>query len=364
MLKLGKLLQADFKAMRKKPWNYFFKWIAPDKQGTRNLQWCVIADLAAVNSYFDFFSKECHQKDLELEEAEIEMELLQKEKTMQELSAEFNDLHQLPFLTDSARPDNRLQQIKEEIKSLEKAKLKEEVVARRQKKLLNRHARQKFLEEADLREAELLQELDRERIAEVEKEIERQRLLELERAKTRELRHSLDLEKEKQTQRELQRELEQVESGVRPSRREFSSTHSGRPRDRYRERENGRAGNEGSRTSTGMTPPETATSSSMVTMPTVVLSGTRQFSGQLPTILQSRDRSDDCGSSYEENFDGSRDSGDTGSIGDADLVSALEGPSMNFGSSQRHTSRGSKSRQIVERRERDGRRESKWERKH
>ncbi|KAM3265933.1 hypothetical protein T459_03074 [Capsicum annuum] len=336
----------------------------PDFGHTRETILQVIADLAAVNSYFDFFSKECHQKDLELEEAEIEMELLQKEKTMQELSAEFNDLHQLPFLTDSARPDNRLQQIKEEIKSLEKAKLKEEVVARRQKKLLNRHARQKFLEEADLREAELLQELDRERIAEVEKEIERQRLLELERAKTRELRHSLDLEKEKQTQRELQRELEQVESGVRPSRREFSSTHSGRPRDRYRERENGRAGNEGSRTSTGMTPPETATSSSMVTMPTVVLSGTRQFSGQLPTILQSRDRSDDCGSSYEENFDGSRDSGDTGSIGDADLVSALEGPSMNFGSSQRHTSRGSKSRQIVERRERDGRRESKWERKH
>lgn len=27
------------------------------------------------------------------------MELLQKEKTMQELSAEFKDLHQLPFLT-------------------------------------------------------------------------------------------------------------------------------------------------------------------------------------------------------------------------------------------------------------------------
>ncbi|XP_049381452.1 uncharacterized protein LOC125846026 isoform X1 [Solanum stenotomum] len=290
------------------------------------------------------------------------MELLQKEKTMQELSAEFKDLHQLPFLTDSARQDNRLQQIKEEIKSLEKAKLKEEVVARRQRKLLDRHARQKFLEEAALREAELLQELDRERMAEVEKEIERQHMLELERTKTKELRHSLDLEKEKQAQRELQRELEQVESGVR-SRRDFSSTNSGRPRERYREREMGRAGNEGTRTSTGMTQPETATSSSMVTMPTVVLSGARQFSGQHPTILQSRDR-DECGSSYEENFDGSKDSGDTGSIGDADLVSALEGPSMNFGSSQRHGPRGSKPRQIVERRERDGRRESKWERKH
>ncbi|KAK6804186.1 hypothetical protein RDI58_001970 [Solanum bulbocastanum] len=334
----------------------------PDFGHTRETILQVISDLSTVNSYFDFFSKECHQKVLELEEAEIEMELLQKEKTMQELSAEFKDLHQLPFLTDSARQDNRLQQIKEEIKSLEKAKLKEEVVARRQRKLLNRHARQKFLEEAALRETELLQELDRERMAEVEKEIERQRMLELERTKTRELRHSLDLEKEKQAQRELQRELEQVESGVR-SRRDFSSTNSGRPRERYREREMGRAGNEGTRTSTGMTLPETATSSSMVTMPTVVLSGARQFSGQHPTILQSRDR-DECGSSYEENFDGSKDSGDTGSIGDADLVSALEGPSMNFGSSQRHGPRGSKPRQIVERRERDGRRESKWERKH
>ncbi|KAK4379591.1 hypothetical protein RND71_001453 [Anisodus tanguticus] len=336
----------------------------PDFCHTRETILQVIADLSAVNSYFDFFSKECDQKVLELEEAEIEMELLQKEKAMQELSAEFKDLQQFPILADSATQDTRLQQIKEEIKSLEKAKLKEEVVARRQRKLLSRHARQKFLEEAALREAELLQELDRERIAEVEKEIERQRVLELERTKTRELRHSLDLEKEKQTQRELQRELEQVESGVRPSRREFSSTNSGRPRERYRERENGRAGNEGTRTSTGMIPPETATSSSMVTMPTVVLSGSRQFSGQLPTILQSRDRSDECGSSYEENFDGSKDSGDTGSIGDADLVSALEGPSMGFGSSQRHGPRGSKSRQIVERRERDNRRESKWERKH
>lgn len=43
----------------------------------------------------------------------------------------------------------------------EKAKLKEEIVARRQKKLLVRQARQKYLEEVALREAELLQELDR-----------------------------------------------------------------------------------------------------------------------------------------------------------------------------------------------------------
>lgn len=43
----------------------------------------------------------------------------------------------------------------------EKSKLKEDILARRQKKLLMRHARQKYLEESALREAELLQELDR-----------------------------------------------------------------------------------------------------------------------------------------------------------------------------------------------------------
>ncbi|KAK3000070.1 hypothetical protein RJ639_023133 [Escallonia herrerae] len=166
--------------------------------------------------------------------------------------------------------------------------------------------------------------------------------------------------------RELQRELEQVESGIRPSRREFSSSNSSRPRERYRERENGRSSNEGNiRTSSGSLQPETTTSnSSMTAIPTVVLSGTRPFSGQPPTILQSRDRPDECGSSYEENFEGSRDSGDTGSVGDPDLVSALDAQSGGFGSAQRHGSRAGKSRQIMERRERDGRREGKWERKH
>lgn len=90
-----------------------------------------------------------------------------------------------------------------------------------------RQARHKYLEDAALHEAELLQELDRfdkwpnlascyttyikksfhrivayfrERTVEMEKEIERQRLLELERAKTRELRYNLDMEKERQMQ--------------------------------------------------------------------------------------------------------------------------------------------------------------------
>uniref|UniRef100_A0A6N2LD35 Uncharacterized protein n=1 Tax=Salix viminalis TaxID=40686 RepID=A0A6N2LD35_SALVM len=133
-----------------------------------------------------------------------------------------------------------------------------------------------------------------------------------------------------------------------------------RVRDRYRERENGRSSNEGSaRTNVGSLQPDTATSSSMAT-PAIVLSGSQPFSGQPPTILQSRDRQDNCGGSYEENFEGSKDSGDTGSVGDPDSMTAFDGQSVGFGSAQRHGSRGSKSRQVMERREgreRDGRRE-------
>lgn len=43
----------------------------------------------------------------------------------------------------------------------EKAKLREDLVARRQMKILMWRDRQKYLEEKALREAELLQELDR-----------------------------------------------------------------------------------------------------------------------------------------------------------------------------------------------------------
>ncbi|KAJ9680144.1 hypothetical protein PVL29_019433 [Vitis rotundifolia] len=336
----------------------------PNFGSTRQSILQVLANLASVQSYFDIFSKKIDQEIMELEEAEIEMDILQKEHALQESPKDSKE-HQLPCLDTSTKDGNRLQQIKDCIRSFEKSKLREEIVARRQKKLLVRHARQKYLEEAALREAELLQELDRERTTEAEREIERQRMLEAERAKTRELRHDLDMEKEKQTQRELQRELEQAELGVRPSRREFSSSaHSGRPRERYRERENGRLGNEGSlRSNTGNLQSEiSATGSSMGAMPTVVLSGSRPFSGQPPTILQPRDRPDEGGSSYEENFDGSKDSGDTGSIGDPELVSAFDSLSGGFGSSQRP--RGSKSRQIMERKERESRREGKWERKH
>ncbi|KAG5538928.1 hypothetical protein RHGRI_019470 [Rhododendron griersonianum] len=301
----------------------------------------VLANLTSVQSYFDFFSKKIDQKVTELEEAEMELDLLQKEQVVQESSHDSKEWCQHPFVATHAKDDDRLQKIKDSIRSLEKSKLKEEIIARRQKKLLIRRARQKYLEEAALQEAELLQELDS---------------------------YGDYVDARMIMERELQRELEQVESGLRPARREFStSTHSSRPRERYRERENGRSSNEGNlRAMSGSLQTETGTSNSSLTnMPSVVLAGSRPFSGQVPTILQSRDRLDDGGSSYEENFDGSKDSGDTGSVGDADLVSALDGQPGGVGSAQRHGPRGSKpSRQMIERRERDGRREGKWERKH
>lgn len=324
----------------------------------------VISNSASAPPYFDFFSKEIDRKALEFEEAEIEMELLQKEYVSQEAFKDMHEWNQHPFLADHVKDDRRLQLIKDEIRSLEKSKVREEIIARKQKKLLFRLARQKYLEDAAVRESELLKELDRERTSEAERELERQRLLEIERAKTRELQHNLDIEREKQTQRDLQRELEQIESGggVRDSRREYSSSHSGRPR--YRERENGRAGSDSGSlraSPSGAQSDATSSNAPLTTTPKVVLSGGRQFSGQLPTILQSQDRMDDYSSPYEENIDGSKDSGDTGSIGDPDNISSLEG--QGFGSSTRHGSRGSRSRQILERRERD-RREGKWERKH
>ncbi|KAL2892701.1 30S ribosomal protein S14 [Bienertia sinuspersici] len=338
------------------------KQFDPEFGNTRESVLQVLANLTSVQSYFDMFAEKMDQEARELEEAELEMEILQKEVP----TLEDNHLNEAAFPSDT-KDGQRLQQIKDGIRSLEKSRIKEDIIERRKKKLSLRHRRQKYLEEVALQEAKLLEELDRQRTSEVEKEIERQRMLELERAKTNELRYNLDLEKEKQTQREIQRELEQVESGSRPSRREFSSTHSsGRPRDRYRDRENGRSNADGSlRTGTTSLPPDMPVNSqSLVTTPTVVLSGSRTFSVQPPTILQARDRVDECNSSYEENLDGSKDSGDTGSTGDPELGSGFDGLTGGFGSSQRHGSRGSKSRQILERRERDGRREGKWERKH
>ncbi|XP_010673447.1 uncharacterized protein LOC104889813 isoform X4 [Beta vulgaris subsp. vulgaris] len=337
----------------------------PQFGNTRESVLQVLANLTSVQSYLDIFAEKIDQEARELEEAELEMDILQKEVPLLEIS---DHHHEVAVPSSDRKGVHCLQQIKDDIRSLEKSRIREEIIERRQKKLMLRHRRQKYLEEAALREAECLQELDRQRTLELEKDIERQRLLELERAKTNELRHNLDMEKEKQTQREIQRDLEQVESGSRPPRREFSSsTHSSsRPRDRYRDREIGRSSADGSlRASTTSLPPDMPVNTqSLGTTPTVVLSGSRTFSVQPPTILQARDRVDECSSSYEENFDGSKDSGDTGSTGDPELGSGFDGLAGGFGSSQRHGSRGSKSRQILERRERDGRREGKWERKH
>ncbi|XP_047337665.1 uncharacterized protein LOC124941396 isoform X2 [Impatiens glandulifera] len=313
----------------------------------------VLGNLTSVQSYFDLFSKRSDEKALELEEAEMELDLLQTDQEVQhESPIGIKELKRLPIFASYVKDSDRLQKIKDEIHSIEKSKLREEISARRQNKILARSARQKYLEEMALRETDLLQELDRERAAETEKDIERQHLLELERAKTRELRHNLEIEKEKQAQRDLQRELEQVETGLRPStRRDFSnSSHSGRNRDRFRERENvGR----GSNSSTTIEPNIRTTQNEPINR---TLSST-----QLPTtILQSRDhRSDECGSSYEENFEG-----DTGSIGDGDLDGQLIGMG---GGTQRNSSRGGKSRQVPRGDREGGRREGgngKWEKKH
>lgn len=93
-----------------------------------------------------------------------------------------------------------------------------------------------------------------------------------------------------------------------------------------------------------------------------MLAGTRSFSGgNLPTILQPRDR---AAAADDDNTwtEGSRDSGDASSIGDPDF----DGPRPQ---GPRGGGKSSSSRQVLERRERDGtgagtgRREGKWERK-
>lgn len=144
-----------------------------------------------------------------------------------------------------------------------------------------------------------------------------------------------------------------------------------RSRERYRDRDNARSGQDihiksSSRGHDGGASVTAAAGSGSGSSPgrTVVLTSARTFSGQPPTILQSRDRTDERATSYEDSVDGNRDSGDTGSIGESELGLAFDGLPGAFGSAGRHGSRGSKSRQIGERRERDGRRESKWERKH
>ncbi|KAF3335895.1 hypothetical protein FCM35_KLT20402 [Carex littledalei] len=328
-----------------------------------------LSSLASAESYFDFFLRSVDQESQELEEAEIEIELIQKEKALTDISGQLPEgsSFQSSLLNDKddKKPNERLQQIKGGIRDLERSKLKEEIVVRRQKKLLFRQARQKYLEEVTSREMELLQELDREKAAESEREIERQHQLELERAKTRELQFNLEMEREKMTQKELQRELEQVESGARTSRRDYASASASRPRrdreDRYRERENGRSGQpEGSARSSSRGHDSSQVGPTASSVPTVMLSGSsRSYLNQQPTmILQSRDRSDDRSAmAYDDSIErGSRDSGDANSIGESELGQAFDGYAPG-------NRRGGRPRHGGERRERESRREGKWERK-
>jgi len=292
------------------------------------------------------------------------LELIEKEKTVHSFVGHPHDtvVPDMPsYPKDDDDVNKRLQQVRENIRYLERSRLKEEITARRQKKLLIRHARQKYLEETSSREMELMQELDKERSLEMEREVERQRQLDIERAKSREMQFNLDLEKEKQTQRELQRELEQVELG-RSSRRDFSANPNSRSRERYRERDGVRAQQEAGslRSSSRGLEGGSAQAPAAAGGPAVVLAGSRSYSGgNLPTILQPRDRAAaDEDTAWTE---GSRDSGDGSSIGDPEF----DGPRPQ---GPRGGGKPS-SRQVLERRERDGsgagtgRREGKWERK-
>ncbi|XP_039832915.1 uncharacterized protein LOC120693528 isoform X2 [Panicum virgatum] len=335
--------------------------VSPDFKSIRESILQVMSSLSSVEAYFEFFSARSAQEYEELEEAEIELELIEKEKTVHSFVGHPHDtvVPDMPsYPKDDDDVNKRLQQVQENIRYLERSRLKEEITARRQKKLLIRHARQKYLEETSSREMELMQELDRERSLEMEREVERQRQLDIERAKSREMQFNLDLEKEKQTQRELQRELEQVELG-RSSRRDFSANPN---RERYRERDGVRAQQEAGslRSSSRGLEGGSAQAPAAAGGPAVVLAGSRSYSGgNLPTILQPRDRAAaDEDTAWTE---GSRDSGDGSSIGDPEF----DGPRPQ---GPRGGGKPS-SRQVLERRERDGsgagtgRREGKWERK-
>lgn len=356
----------------------------PDLADVRESVLQVLARLNSIRSKFDSFTEIYMQEAKELEETEIEFELIHQKEAVQEGS---NNCSQLPELTNIPSSSSvkdvhkRLQELKVQIQNIERSETRAEIAARRERQRMARRVRQLSLEEAALREMELLQELDREKVAEAEREIERQRLLEKERSKTRELRYNLELEAERRAQRDIQRELEQRESGLRSSRREFStSTPSSRPRERYRERESGRPAQDGSLRSTssgtsvresGTTPPATPTESpstisvltsgTISSTPTIVTNSSRAYA-QSSSFLYARERGDERG--YDDNFDGNRDNGDAGSVGDPETGSAMDIMGTgSFGAAHRQGSRSTKPRQIVERRERDARREGKWERK-
>jgi len=138
--------------------------VSPDFKSIRESILQVMSSLSSVEAYFEFFSARSAQEYEELEEAEIELELIEKEKTVHSFVGHPHDTV-VPDMPSYPKDDNdvnkRLQQVRENIRYLERSRLKEEITARRQKKLLIRHARQKYLEETSSREMELMQDLDR-----------------------------------------------------------------------------------------------------------------------------------------------------------------------------------------------------------
>jgi hypothetical protein len=138
----------------------------------------------------------------------------------------------------------------------------------------------------------------------------------------------------------------------------FTCSFCSRSRERYRERDGGgraqqEAGSLRSSSSRGQEGGSAQAPAPAGPGPTVMLAGSRTFSGaNLPTILQPRERAADEDSAWAE---------DASSNGDPELDGVRpHGP---------RGSRSSSSRQVAERRERDGtaagtgRREGKWERK-
>ncbi|KAG2411223.1 hypothetical protein I3760_Q020000 [Carya illinoinensis] len=105
----------------------------PDFGSTRESILQVLANLTSVQSYFDIFSRKIDEEVLELEEAEMELDILQKEHSLQEDS---KDVPQIPCQASPMKDVTRLRQIKDCIHSLEKSVLREDIVAGGKRKLL------------------------------------------------------------------------------------------------------------------------------------------------------------------------------------------------------------------------------------
>ncbi|KAJ6379745.1 hypothetical protein OIU76_016403 [Salix suchowensis] len=75
------------------------KQVDPDFGSTRESILQVLANLTSVQSCFDMFSKKIDQEAMELEEAEMELEILQKEHAVQESSKDSKEDRNNPWIT-------------------------------------------------------------------------------------------------------------------------------------------------------------------------------------------------------------------------------------------------------------------------